>query len=211
MKRMLFVLMISLSTLRAGDYHESKIWQFFQMGSKAVIITDDYEVWELNFLVKNQQTWGEWIMGSEAEQIPKIQLYLQSKWKPGTVVSVTGRDWEGSREAEYYRESTEHLMLCEHFMENLGNHAKAFARKLDSEGWLKDYKIFKAMSDPIKKPNTDEEKEIVADREHLKKFCNQVKIEQQRELDGFPYAKNYVEFEHYFHFVGQVDECLKVK
>ncbi len=122
---------------------ELKIWKFLPFASQNILITDNFEVWELNYLTPNKQSWNEWIWGTDLEDVPPAFLFNNREWVEDSLVTVIDSPWSGSPESFIYRNNSSflaqltagYLSLCTHVLLNKTTGEKVFARRLDLEEW----------------------------------------------------------------------------
>jgi hypothetical protein len=140
----LFVFIIIFSgNLFAGEYKNCKIWKMFDFAQKSVLITDDYEMWELNYVIQNNKTWSEWFYGNTHVQIDEKYIISKS-WNENSSISTSYYPWTSSVEAVDYLNDQDDLKLCSHILINVDNQEKIFARQINTNEFLKIYNNFLA-------------------------------------------------------------------
>jgi len=143
--RKLFILMVLVFTgVRAEENSTTfKIWKLFQVHEKSILITHNYEVWELNYLRPYKQTWSEWFYQMPVQdQVGEEYVFQEKLWSEQSSVLCAYYPWNFSQEAQIYRNDVSDLSLCTHILENVDTKEKAFARKICPEDWEKIYEQF---------------------------------------------------------------------
>ncbi len=210
--------MFFLSFLNAENTTEFQIWKLFRIDEKAILITDNLDVWELNYLNPNKRTWVEWFYQTPTEELfGNEYLYTDKLWNNESLVICSDYPWFDSFESKIYRNDNCHLSLCTHIVENIDTKEKAFARKICTEDWKKIYDSFISryilewftLGD-IKKAEEMKDQEIKLFTFIFKKFCKELSDKERvthESSSGFladdEYAK-YVDFENSFSFISTI-------
>lgn len=135
-KYLIIIAILFLSCLNAEDVRELKIWKFFRIHEKSILITDSLEVWELNYFSPNKQTWAEWLSLTPAEELFGNDYIYQNKlWNEQSIILCSDYPWINSSESKIYRNNSSHLSLCTHILENINTKEKAFARLICTHDW----------------------------------------------------------------------------
>lgn len=219
MRRVYVLIALCMSVINSVESYESKIWKFFSLGdSKSIMISDDYEVFELNHLTPNKQTWSEWFYGNDPEQVPSEYLLQNKMWEEGTIINVLDYPWITSEEAKLYRNNThflsltkDYLSLCTLVLEDYVTGEKVFARKIDIQDWAEIYLEFEKAKNILVEHLHPGSKKYLNDSEKLLLFGMKILMakhyllksysgEERKYYEGETQDQKYIEFDEIFHF-----------
>jgi|GEM_PF-3596871 len=191
----LIVSVLTLCFLNQGEAQETEIWKLFTFCETVILIDTDYQIWQLEGLKPNEQSWGEWLLGSSIPQPDERYYYNPYQWKEGMRLLINHSPWTDSDFAQSYRNDTSQLKFCDYLVENLSASCFIFARQID----MNDLEtIFEPSLKLIQSLNNQGQKEL-ADavlrniRPYLEFFCDVIE-EWQKRKEGQTYDEKLVAF-----------------
>ena len=131
-KKMMFLLMVLVCSQGvANDKVQEKIsWKLFPVVEKAILITDDHEIWLLHGLQPNKLTWSEWVLREKVPQPDACYFFDMEKWEEGKKISIVFSPWQDSAWKDTYRNDTSLLLDCDYEIENDADKTRVFAKPL---------------------------------------------------------------------------------
>lgn len=119
---------------------EKLIWKIFTIDTRAVLISNDYEIWLLQRLQPNKSTWNEWVRRKDVPQPDASYLISLEKWEEGQLVSIVNSPWKDCKWQDNYRGDTSILQHCNFVIKNEDCNERVFAKSLEIEEWESIYK-----------------------------------------------------------------------
>lgn len=140
---LLLMILIYNQGMANGIVREKTIWKLFQIDNevdkRAVLVSDDCEIWLLHGLQPNALTWNEWIWREEVLQ-PDSSYFLDiKKWEESSTVSIVYAPWRNCEWKDSYRNDTSLLQYCEYVIENSAHNVHVFAKPIQIDEWMSLY------------------------------------------------------------------------
>jgi hypothetical protein len=196
-----FFFLLMFSVLFSNENKNAKIWKFFKMDQKSIIITDDLEIWELNYLKQNKESWNEWFFNKSIDLIDEKYTIKKFPWKDKDVFLIEDYSWIKFRESINYRNDQSDLELCTHLMTNIQNQEKAFARQIfNVEEFLIIYNNFLKKHSAAQYLRSDDAVELTNQHIPLLFFFTKNINERIKYLDKKDYDEKYIKFDHLYEF-----------
>jgi hypothetical protein len=196
----LFVFIIIFSgNLFAGECKNCKIWKVFDIAQKSILITDDYEMWELNYLKQNNKTWSEWYNGKTHVQIDEKYIISKS-WNENSSISISFYPWTSSAEAVDYLNYQDDLNLCSHILINMDNQEKIFARQINKNEFIEVYNKFLAEFPAALRICKPEAKKWLEEHIAFLEFKIKIKEELVKFIEKKDYDQKYLDFDNKYNF-----------
>jgi hypothetical protein len=134
-----FIMLVNIEAMASDNIQAKTIWKIFQIDNqvdkRAVLISDDYEIWLLHGLQPNNLTWGEWIYRQEVPQPDARYFFDINKWEEGKEISIVYYPWNECEWQDTYRNDASLLQYCEYVIENSVCNSRVFAKRLQMGEW----------------------------------------------------------------------------
>lgn len=162
--------MLFATIVNAENSEEFKIWKFFRVDEKSIVITDNLDVWELNYFCS---AWYDWFLLTTAEEQKRNQYFYQNKpWDEKSIIScIPNLKLDSELQTYHPCDSFSHLSLCTHLLQNLETNEKAFARKISPANWEEIYHNFQVKLKVSMKVAAEEAKDLIQQDNLLLKFA----------------------------------------
>jgi hypothetical protein len=201
MKGMLLLLMVLVCSqgMANGIVQEKTIWKILQIDNefdkRAILISDDYEIWLLHGLQPNRLTWNEWIWREEVPQ-PDASFFLDiKKWEEGKPVSIVYSPWHECKWKDSYRNDDSLLQYCEYVIDNDDHNAHVFATPLQMDEWKSLYtKLREDMRDLANLGFYGRAANLLEKEILFLSFREKILTEWKNKIDGNPFDEQYTTF-----------------
>ena len=196
-KGMVLLLMVLVcSQGMANETIQKKIiWKIFPIDEKAVIISNDYQIWLLQGLQPNRLTWSEWVWKEEVPQPDPSYFFDVKKWEEGKAISIVYSPWQDSKWKDTYRNDTSSLRHCDYVIENDAYKTTVFAKPLQKDEWVAVYDIFFNKSKDLAKRGFYNHAAIELEKLTVfNEFRDKVFTECKNKIKGRPFDEHYTAF-----------------
>ncbi len=129
-KGMIFLLMVLVCRqgVANGNKQEKISWKLFQVDERAVLISNDHEIWLLHGLQPNKLTWSEWVWREDVPQPDACYFFNMEKWEEGKKISIVYFPWQDCAWKDTYRNDASLLQRCDYVIENDACKTRVFAK-----------------------------------------------------------------------------------
>ncbi len=196
-KSMILLLMVLVcgQGMANGAIQEKNIWKIFPIGKKAVLISDDYEVWLLHGLQSNELTWSELIWREKVPQPDPCYFFDVEKWEVGQTISIAYFPWQDCEWKDTYRNDASLLQYCDFAIQNDAYDARVFAKTLRIDEWTALYTdLRKEVLDLADRGFHGHAAELLEQELVFAHFMEKVINEWVNKTEGKPFDGQYVIF-----------------
>lgn len=203
MRTALLVFVMFFGTLFAQEDKSCRAWTVLKFDQKCVLITDDYEMWEINYLKQNIRTWGEWFNGKIPDQIDNQYIFTNYCWKENAPLQITYHSSSSLLDAQQYGGDQVNLADCSYVITNLETQEKALARpvlqisdfiKMRSEYITKLQSAVKLLSPGVE--------ELLDDGIKMERFFVAILQAHESFKKGLPYDQRYLKLNENYDFMS---------
>ncbi|MCP5491460.1 MAG: hypothetical protein H7A40_00260 [Chlamydiales bacterium] len=198
-------LMICRPAMADETVFEKTIWKIFWVSSpvnvRAVIITEDFDIWFLHGLTPNKLTWCEWIWREHVAQ-PGNEYFLdRTKWKEGQGISFTYAPWQTREWKDSYRNTTPLLQSCDYLAKNDVYNAHIFAKPFQIDEWMSLYnEIYNYADFCTQRGCYGIAVELLKQLVKFEKFKEQLIKERNKKIEGMSFDAQCVAFDEKYDF-----------
>lgn len=179
----------------ANDVQEKISWKVFQVDEKAILISDDHQIWLLHGLQPNKLTWSEWISREEVPQPDACYFFSMEKWEEGKKISIVYSPWQDCAWKDTYRNDASLLQSCDYVIENNASKTRVFAKPLQIDEVNALYASFREhVYDLASRGFYRLAAELLSQEEVFVKFNVKVLTECENKMKGKPFDGQYTAF-----------------
>ncbi|MBX9743686.1 MAG: hypothetical protein K2X08_00565 [Chlamydiales bacterium] len=177
------------------DTQVDKKTMFIEFDKKAILISDDYEIWLLHGLRPNALTWNEWIWREEVPQPDASYFFDVIKWAGNRKVFIAHTPWQSCEWQSSYRNDTSLLQHCEYVIVNSAYDARVFAKPIQIDEWISLYNALdEEVEDLVNGGFFGHAATLLESKIAFIDFKQKILIELLNKEKGDPFDEKYIEF-----------------
>ncbi len=210
MKKFFFFIfsVVFINFMIADQCPTIEVWKMFKMVDKCILIDQNNDLWELNALNPNKQSWKEWFYRIPALQPDPCFFFEPTTWKEKTVLQVIPCFFENSDVYRMYNNPSEDLKKCTYILEHPETKNRMFARPITVDQFCKDLNDLHThhyVSEKLFKSDFYELNQQILE---ILTFILLLEAHELHKLQDNSYSTKYIEFNQKHDFLEKTRNCI---